>query len=162
MQFEIRRAVSGDEPVLRTLRLQALTDSPNAFSSTYELELARTYEEWQRWLTISVTFLLEAGGEPRGLACGVPDSHDSSVVHLMSMWVHPDLRGTGAAQALVASVKTSAAEAGAKQVRLEVVASNERAIRCYERAGFRATGRQSVLEKSGDLKIEMAWDTSAE
>jgi hypothetical protein len=30
-QFSVRRAVIGDEPVLRALRLQALTDSPRAF-----------------------------------------------------------------------------------------------------------------------------------
>jgi hypothetical protein len=31
MQFNVRRAVIWDEPVLRALRLQALTDSPKAF-----------------------------------------------------------------------------------------------------------------------------------
>lgn len=50
MQFDVRRAVPGDEPVLKALRLQALTDSLEAFSSTYERELARTTEDWQRWL----------------------------------------------------------------------------------------------------------------
>src|ERR1700687_1894221 len=65
MQFNVRRAVTGHEPVLRALRLQALTDSPKAFSSTFERELARTTEDWQRWLAPGVTFILEAGGEPR-------------------------------------------------------------------------------------------------
>ncbi len=48
MRCELRRAVIGDEPVLRALRLPALTDSPTAFSSTYERELARTTEGWRR------------------------------------------------------------------------------------------------------------------
>jgi hypothetical protein len=40
-------------------------------------------------------------------------------------------------------------------VRLDVVEKNLRARGCYERAGFRATGRQGVVEKSGDVEIEM-------
>lgn len=159
MQFGVRLAVIGDEPVLRALRLQALTDSPSAFGSTYERELARTTEDWQRWLSPGVTFILEAGG-PCGLVASSRDPQDSSVVHLMAMWVHPRLRGTGAADMLVSSVKAWAAQVGATQVRLQVVASNARARRCYERAGFRATGRQGVMERTGDIEIEMACDQS--
>jgi GNAT superfamily N-acetyltransferase len=160
MQFSVRRAVIGDEPVLRALRLQALSDSPRAFSSTYQRESARTTKDWQRWLAPGVTFLLEAGGEARGMVAGVREAQDSLVVHLMAMWVHPDHRGTGAADALVSSVKAWAAEVGATQVRLKVVESNARARRCYERSGFRATGRQGVVEKNGDVETEMAWSGS--
>ena len=157
MQFSVRRAGIGDEAVLRAVRLQALSDSPRAFGSTYERELARTTEDWRRWLASGVTFLLEEGGEARGMVAGVRDAQDPLVVHLMAMWVHPDQRGTGAADALVSSVKAWAAEAGATQIRLKVVEGNGRARRCYERAGFRATGRQGALEKNGDVEIEMAW-----
>jgi|ERR1700730_2206751 RimJ/RimL family protein N-acetyltransferase len=155
MQFDVRRAVIGDEGMLRALRLQALADSPRAFSSTYERELARTTEDWRRWLAPGVTFILKAGGEPCGLVAGSRDQHDFSVVHLMAMWVHPDVRGTGAADALVSPVKDWAAQVGATQVRLSVVESNHRARRCYERAGFRATGRRGVVERTGDVEIEM-------
>ena len=160
MRFEVRRAVIGDEPVLRSLRLQALTDSPRSFSSTYERELARTTQDWQRWMAPGVTFILVAEGEPRGLVAGSCDQLNSSVVNLMAMWVHPDLRGIGAADALVSSVKTWAAEVGATQLGLNVVESNFPARRCYERTGFRATGRQGVVEKTGDVEIEMTCDAS--
>jgi GNAT superfamily N-acetyltransferase len=160
MEFTVRRAMIGDEAVLRELRLQALSDSPRAFSSTYERELPRTTEDWRRWLAPSATLFLEANGEARGLACGVPDPHDSSVVHLMAMWVHPDVRGTGAADLLVSAVKAWAAEVGAKEVRLNVVEGNDRAKRCYERAGFRDTGRRGVIERSGDIEIEMGCEAS--
>ncbi len=159
MRFKVRRVVIGDEPVLRALRLQALTDSPGAFSSTYERELARTTEDWRRWLAGGVTFILEADGEPRGLVAGRRDAQNSSIVHLMAMWVHPDLRGTGTAHALVSSVKAWAAEVGATQVRLKVVETNSRARQFYERAGFRATGHKGVVEKSGDIEMEMTSDT---
>ncbi len=160
MQFSVRRAVIGDEEVLRAVRLQALSDAPRAFGSTYERELARTMEDWRRWLDPGVTFLLEADGKACGMVASLRDAQDSSVVHLMAMWVHPDHRGTGAADALVSSVKAWAAEVGATQVRLNVVEGNGRARRFYECAGFRATSRQGVLEKNGDVQIEMAWDGS--
>jgi len=157
MRFSVRRAGIGDEAVLRAVRLQGLSDSPRAFGSTYERELARTTEDWRRWLAPGVTFLLEVGGEARGMVAGVRDAQDPLVVHLMAMWVHPDYRGTGAADALVSSVKDWANEVGATQVCLKVVEGNGRARRCYERAGFRATGLQGVLEKNEDVEIEMAW-----
>jgi GNAT superfamily N-acetyltransferase len=142
MQLEVRRAAIGDESVLRELRLQALTDS-------------------RRWLVPAATFILEADGEPRGLVAGVPDQNDSSIMHLMAMWVHPDIRGTGAADTLISSVKAWAVHKGASEVRLKVVEGNDRARRCYERAGFRPTGRQSVIERNGDIETEMAWACGA-
>jgi RimJ/RimL family protein N-acetyltransferase len=161
MQFNVRRAVIGDESVLRTVRLQALADSPRAFSSTYEREVARTTEDWRGWLSPAATFILIADDEPRGLVAGVPDQNDSWIVHLMAMWVHPDLRGTGAADELISTVKAWATQVGATHVHLKVVENNVRARRCYERAGFRATGRKSVLEKNGDVEIEMAWSINS-
>jgi len=158
LRFSIRRAVIGDELVLRMLRLQALSDSPTNFSSTYERELARTTEDWQRWIAPGVTFLLESDSEPKGLVAGSRDSQDPAIVHLMAMWVHPNLRGSGAALALVSSVKAWAAEVGATQVHLDVVETNIRAKFCYERAGFRPTGCQGTVEKTGDVEIEMACD----
>jgi ribosomal protein S18 acetylase RimI-like enzyme len=89
---------------------------------------------------------------------GSRDPRDATVVELMAMWVHPDLRGKGAADALVSSVKSWGAEVGAAKVRLKVVESNFHAIRCYERSGFRATGRKGIVERTGDVEIEMTFD----
>ena len=50
---------------------------------------------------------------PRGLVAGSRDAHGFSIVQLMAMWVRPDLRATGAAHALVRSLKAWAAEVGA-------------------------------------------------
>jgi len=156
MRLEIRRALKGDEGVLRDLRVQALTDASEAFGSTLERELARTVEDWQRWIAPGVTFIFFADGEPRGLVAGVFDAADRAVVHLMAMWVHADFRRSGAADLLVAAVARWAQGVGANEVRLNVVESNQRARRCYERNGFRVTGRRGVVAKSGEAEIEMA------
>jgi hypothetical protein len=89
----VRRAVLGDEPILRTLRLEALAGAPETFGSTYDRELARTTADWRRWLSPGVTLLLEEDGTARGLVAGMHDALDPGTVHLMAMWVHPVLRG---------------------------------------------------------------------
>jgi GNAT superfamily N-acetyltransferase len=151
----VRRAVSGDEPILRALRLHAMSEAPEAFGSTYDRELARTAADWQRWLSPGATFIVDAAGEPKGLVAGMYDAADPEVVHLMAMWVHPGLRGAGAADALVAAVLAWARESRARVMRLAVVQANDRARRCYERNGFRATGTHSVRERDGAIEIEM-------
>src|SRR5215469_9882379 len=117
MNLTLRRAQPGDESVLRDLRIQALSNEPYAFGSTLERELARTTEDWQRWVTNGVTFLLFINDRARGLVCGLPDKTNPSIVDLLSMWVHPEARGSGAADRLVSAVKAWAAETGANQVR---------------------------------------------
>jgi GNAT superfamily N-acetyltransferase len=151
----VRRAVVGDEALLRALRLEALTEAPGAFGSTYDREIARTPADWQRWLSPGATFILDGNTGPQGLVAGMHDADDPAVVFLMAMWVHPLKRGRGASDALVAAVLTWGRDAGARVVRLMVVEANEGARRCYERNGFRATGRQSVRERDAAIELEM-------
>ena len=152
----VRRAVTGDEPILRELRLQALSDEPDAFGSTYERELARTTSDWQRWLSPGVTFILEEPQGASGIVAGGRDASDPAIVHLMAMWVHPTRRGTDAGDRLVAAVLSWARTEGAKAVRLNVIGSNARARRFYERNGFRPTGQEAVRERDGQIEVQMA------
>ena len=154
----VRRATLGDEPILRELRLLALSDTPDAFGSTYDRELARTEADWRRWLAPGATFILDDGEGPRGLVAGMHDAADPEIVHLMAMWVHPGLRRSGASDALVAAVLAWARDEHARVVRLAVIGANVPARRCYERNGFRATGKQSVRERDGAIEIEMEQD----
>jgi ribosomal protein S18 acetylase RimI-like enzyme len=153
--WHLRRAVLGDEPVLRALRLQALSEAPAAFGSTHDRELARTTADWQRWLSPGVTFILDAPGGANGLVAGQPDATDPTAVHLLAMWVHPAIRGAGAADELVAAVLAWAASKDATTVRLDVFQDNTRARHFYERLGFRETGQRTVHERDGRLQVRM-------
>ncbi len=157
--FTIRRAQPGDEPTLRELRIAALTDSPKAFSSTLEREINRTADNWRKWLTPpSVTFILgSADNNPCGIVAGALEPSDLSVANLMSMWVHPSQRGTGAASGLITSVQRWAAELKLREVHLQVNESNPVARRCYERLGFRPTGLRGVNPVTGEPEIEMSY-----
>jgi ribosomal protein S18 acetylase RimI-like enzyme len=143
----VRRAALGDEGVLRELRLQALREAPVAFGSTYEREVARTTADWQKWMSPGVAFILCEPAGARGMVAGVRDEIDPAVVHLMAMWVHPESRGSGAADELVIAVINWAQSERAKCVRLKVIEGNDRARLFYERMGFYPTGRKDVRER---------------
>jgi GNAT superfamily N-acetyltransferase len=155
IERSVRRAVLGDEPILRELRLQALREAPIAFGSTYDRELGRTTADWQRWMSPGVTFILYEPAGPRGMAAGVRDETDTAVVHLMAMWVHPRIRGSGGADELVSAVVAWARSEGARVVRLKVIQGNDRARHFYERMGFLPTGHEQVRERDGLIEVQM-------
>ena len=132
-----------------------MTDSPEAFGSTYERELARTTLDWQRWLAPGSTFLLEDAGRGVGIVAGQPDPVDPHTVHLMAMWVHPEARGSGGADALVTALLKWAEARGATLVCLDVIKSNGRATRFYERHRFRPTGAEARRDRDGRVEVRM-------
>jgi ribosomal-protein-alanine N-acetyltransferase len=63
--------------------------------------------------------------------------------HIMNVAVHPDFREKGMGAAVLESlIERTGRESGVTDFTLEVRASNDAAIRLYERAGFREEGRR--------------------
>jgi ribosomal protein S18 acetylase RimI-like enzyme len=130
----------------REIRLAALADSPEAFSSTLEREAQFSERTWRQRLGGSSSFLAWHGGAAAGTVtalpgevAGLPDF--PGAWHLVALWVRPAARGLGIGRLLVQTVIDQAAAAGAPSVLLWVFDSNGRAKALYERMGFRATGR---------------------
>jgi len=153
--MSVRRAVLGDEAIVRDLRLRALADAPDAFDSTLERESAMAPSDWSRWISSGATFLFEHPDGPRGIAAGVLYDGEPDAVLLFSMWVDPAFRGSGAADALVASVIAWAESEGAAEVVLHVGKANARARRFYERIGFRLVGEEFVSPGNRIVEVEM-------
>lgn len=61
--------------------------------------------------------------------------------HLRGMAVLPEQRGTGVAQYLLEAAEQELWRAGCKLATLDTTAPLKRAIRFYEKNGYRATGR---------------------
>ena len=61
--------------------------------------------------------------------------------HIMSIAVDPDYRGNGIGSALLTEVIERLINKGARYIGLEVRVSNEKAIKLYERFGFRRIKR---------------------
>jgi ribosomal protein S18 acetylase RimI-like enzyme len=63
---------------------------------------------------------------------------------LVSIALHPDARGTGAADALVRAVLAEFSRRGAERVRVTTAVDNTAAAKVYERTGFRLLHRAEI------------------
>lgn len=145
------RAVSPDDWRLwREVRLPALEDAPDSFGASLADWQSADETRWRQRLS-EVPFNVVAlnDGDPVGQASGTHLDVDNRA-ELISMFVAPDARGSGVADALVDAVREYALEAGAVAVRLSVRRFNARAIAMYERAGF------EVAAEPGDEPAESA------
>jgi RimJ/RimL family protein N-acetyltransferase len=135
---EIVRIGPEDWQEFREVRLASLADSPAAFGSRYDAWVDAPEGRWRARLTgVPLTLLARREGRPVGVVSGSPEGDDE--VELISMWVAPQLRGTGLARALVDAVVAWAA-AQHRTTFLMVRIDNHRARAAYERAGFVDTG----------------------
>ena len=154
--MHVRRATFDDIGTLRSVRLRALTDSPDAFGSTYAHELARSDDDWRRWIEPNPTFFLDAApGEAAGIVAGVRDEQDPSIAMLMAMWVAPPSRRSGGSDLLVEAVIQWAAETESRSLYLWVTDGNEPARQLYARHGFVLTGRTLIRDRDGRTDLEM-------
>ncbi len=136
--IDIARVGADDWEEFREVRLASLEDSPTAFGSRYDDWVDAPEARWRSRLTdVPLTLVARQGGRLVGVASGAPDGDD--VVELISMWVAPQARGTGLADALIASVVAWAA-AQQRSTVLMVRSDNARALAAYTRAGFVDTG----------------------
>ena len=140
----------------REVRLAALADSPESFSSTLERELDFGEQLWRDRLGANISLLAWLDDQPVGTVTVIgtefADTHGfTGACHLVAMWVSPSARRLGAGGQLVTAAADSARSAGAPALLLWVVESNDAARTLYERQGFRATGfRQAYPHQPGE------------
>lgn len=154
----IRRLNPGEGEFYRTLRLQALEESPSAFTTTLESALSRTPESWAAQADASATGADRAtfvvlSPAPAGLAALYRTADDPSCGELLQMWVAPAHRGRGVAGKLIDHVFAWAAENGFRKVRAGVTRGNEPALRFYLKCGFtREAGAGDEIVLVRDVK----------
>jgi len=132
----------GDEERLRTIRLAALRDAPDAFLSTFEDVSQWPLSGWTSQLQSLHTLVAVVDGRDVGMVGGYIDFKTNPLTAwLLSMWVSPQARGQGVGTALIAALVFWAEQAGARRVHLEVGAHNDAAQALYQRMGFVDSGR---------------------
>ncbi|MEU7825725.1 GNAT family N-acetyltransferase [Catellatospora sp. NPDC049133] len=150
--IELRVLAPDDWPIWRELRLAALAEAPYAFGSRltdWQGDGDRD-ERWRGRLEITGSYNLVAllDGRLAGMASGVP-TEDRGVVELISMWVHPDARGHGVGDRLLAAVEQWARQVRADVLKLAVVEGNAAAAGLYRRNGFELTAQLGDLMPDG-------------
>jgi GNAT superfamily N-acetyltransferase len=148
-----REATTADWQAWRDIRLQALRDAPDAFSSTYaeQIKLGEAY--WRQRVEDGGLFLAWIpevnASEPAGMAGGYQAA--PGTVELISMFVRPQVRGRGVGEALIDAVIGWARERDAASVHLWVTETNSRARLLYERRGFSPTAERQPLPSNPTL-----------
>ena len=146
-QTQIRRLEVADAPVYRALRLRALREHADAFTSSSEEENVRplAYTE-KRLRAVGDGKLWGAyvGGEMAGMVglsfeARVKNRHKGLLV---SMYVAPEYSGQGLGLSLVDTVVHDARASGLELVTLTVTDSNHAAIALYLKCGFTAFGTE--------------------
>lgn len=90
-------------------------------------------------LARGVTYeLVEHAGKPVGYLAHELQA-GGATLHLNKLYLLPEWHGLGLGQRMLRRVLTAARGAGAVEVELRVNRGNTRAVRAYERAGFRIT-----------------------
>jgi RimJ/RimL family protein N-acetyltransferase len=142
MSLVVRPLTPDDYEELRAIRLEALRDNPASFAADADQEACYSKEEWLARLATAVSF----GGFVDGRLCGLvvysrPKSPKlAHTADLGAMYVRDQARGTGLADAMIEAL-IGHATTEVEQIKLTVNAENARAIKFYERHGFRAIGR---------------------
>jgi GNAT superfamily N-acetyltransferase len=161
---EIRILSADDWAVWREVRLRSLADAPEAFGS----KLA----DWQgpndredRWRSrfdnVAFNSVALVDGSVVGTAGGMHRGAD--VAELVSMWVQPDVRGTGVGEALIDAVIDWATSASIERLVLAVRRSNPRAAALYVRAGFVLVGpnpdddTEDLMARELDVSRRTRW-----
>ncbi|MCZ8184571.1 MAG: N-acetyltransferase [Beijerinckiaceae bacterium] len=143
----IRRLGPDDASAFRVLRLRGLTDHPDAFTSTakdWDLPLEAYIERIEAGHVIGA--FEPASGEllghvflPTHLATGIKTRHKCEV---WSVYVVPEARGRGIAEAMLTHVIALARSLGFSWLKLQVGEHNAPARQTYERLGFEVYGRE--------------------
>jgi RimJ/RimL family protein N-acetyltransferase len=138
----IRQLTPGDAALYRSIRLEGLNESPEAFGSTFDAEFTKPLAWFFDRLSASVVFgairdtkILDA--KILGVA-GFAVRQEEKEAHkglLWGMYVRPDARGAGIARQLVQAV-VAYARPRVELIQLSVVVGNEQARRLYARLGF--------------------------
>jgi GNAT superfamily N-acetyltransferase len=137
--------------------LRALSDSPDAFASTFAREAERSDDEWVSRLSRgtkspqNLPLVAEVDGEPSGLAWARIEEDEPTIAHLFQVWVAPERRQLGIGKALLETVIAWARSARAQCVALTVTCGDSPAMRLYLRAGFVPIGEPQPLRAGSAL-----------
>lgn len=144
----IRRLTSDDAPAYRELRLRALREHPDAFTSDWEDANARPLEESRQRLASGQVPFWGAFDDHDGALAGMvgldcstraKQRHKGTVV---AMYVAREAAGRGLGRELLRALMAHAPSMGLTDLVLTVTEGNTSAIRLYQEAGFTAFGTE--------------------
>lgn len=142
MSYQIRRLNADDADAYRAIRLEALTNHPEAYGTSPERFSARPMEALRTLLgQLAIFGAFSDTGALVGIVAFEAEA-DERRTHrgwLVQVYVQPQMRGKGCADALI-DATIDHARGRVIQIHLMVGAHNAPAIELYRRAGFALYG----------------------
>jgi RimJ/RimL family protein N-acetyltransferase len=144
----VRRVTAADAARMRALRLEMLADSPLAFLETLAQAAARPHEAYRRRIAMAASgaelaqFIADPSGPLIGHAGGTVLPEEPGVTVVFAVYLTPAWRGGKVLAELIDAVAQWSRDAGRRELMLEVVTGNDRAVRAYEKLGFEDTGER--------------------
>jgi ribosomal protein S18 acetylase RimI-like enzyme len=159
---DIKPLPSDEWLTLRDIRLSALSDSPDAFLSTFALEESFTEDNWRAEFIRGSWSVGYADGHPVCLV-GITREPDTPMdqCYLEYVWVARPFRHRGIAFAMLNEVLDQLKKSGVRTVFLWVLDGNDVAFRLYERVGFtRNNHLQPLAARPGRSEERLQLDLS--
>lgn len=144
----IRLATPEDAPSLLDLRLESLSNHPQAFAADVDMTAADGVEAFDKLITESAkthtgtVSVACAGADLIGMA-GFTRGHWPKTRHFGFLWgvyLKPDWRGLRIAEAILNEIFKWSVENEVTVIYLGVTIAENSAIRCYQRCGFKEYG----------------------
>jgi GNAT superfamily N-acetyltransferase len=143
----IERIRATDADRYRDIRLRALRDAPSAFATILAEAEVFPDDVWRSRVTAAAAgvdstlyLAVDGTGADVGMVAAIRSRTEPSAAELISMWVAPSARRSGAGAELVGHVIDWASDSGYSRVELWVTRGNDAAERLYRRVGFTETG----------------------
>jgi RimJ/RimL family protein N-acetyltransferase len=139
------------------IRLASLLESPEAFGSSYEREIAFTEKEWRELFNLNSYLVASIDGKDIAMMFLERLRGDfGATCWVGGCWSNPQYRGIGALRSMFDYVDSVKDQRGWQIQGLGVFIVNESAIAAYERLGFKAMGEvQESTRRPGNFYQRM-------
>ena len=161
MDIIIRKLQPHESTIYREVRLDCLKNTPQFFGSTYEEEILNPKFSFETYIETDSPDHVMFGAFDGERLIGITGfnrmarKRASHRGELVQVYVEPGYRGQNIGEKLLRHVLEYAfALDGIEQVQLSVIASNQTAIKLYEKLGFKSFGVQPKYFKAGDSYMD--------
>jgi ribosomal protein S18 acetylase RimI-like enzyme len=144
-----------DWQLLREARLEALRESPHAFTSSHAHEWGWEEAQWQRMFDSASWIIAREAENVIGLARSVGESERPSARHVESIWVAPTHRRRGVLRDLLRALAELERQIGVTDLLLWVLEDNHVAQRAYDALGFKPTGERQFLSTVRKFELRL-------
>lgn len=144
MSIVIKKLTREDWKTFKELRLQMLTDEPQAFTTTLAQVSAYTREEWKKRVAGEhvAVLVIFVDGKPVGMDGLVYKEHEKEAVTIWGMFVKKEFRERGLGTKLMRAIeKEIRKDKSIKTIKICVMACQIPAWKLYKKQGFTEIGR---------------------